>query len=282
MRRRLAISVGCVAAALLGAGLQACGDDDALSSLASSGAGGGAPDAGTGGGGAASDGGKPKRTVEQRNPFGDVAETQNLLWDGDFEWFSAFSDQYGWISGGLIVESYALPTVVVGPQCKSGVKCASIAPGQGVLGLAVGAEAQPLDVSVWVSGAPQDCSAVDVVLTSVFTLGPGDPSATIAADGPAVGGWCHFHGVVGPRTKKPALYIGNQGATATLVVDDAVVKAAPGAEPTTLARRLTPDSAARVEAACAAARRQMTPHDPPPNAARRAFEAWRHKPEGAR
>ena len=162
------------------------------------------------------------------------------------------------------------------------MKCASVAHGNGVLGLAVGSESQPMDVSVWVSGAPKDCSEVDVVLTSIFGLTAEDPPAIISPEGQAVAGWCHFHAVVGPRKQKPALYIGNQGATATILVDDAVVKAAPGAQPTTLALRLTPDSAAHVEAACAAAQKQMTPHDRPPNAARRAFEAWKHKPEGAR
>ena len=39
----------------------------------------------------------PRRTVIERSPYGNVKASQNLLWDGDFEWSSPFADQYGWI-----------------------------------------------------------------------------------------------------------------------------------------------------------------------------------------
>ncbi|MBM4359336.1 MAG: hypothetical protein FJ096_14635, partial [Deltaproteobacteria bacterium] len=43
-------------------------------------------------------GGEPvRRTVTTRNPFGNVAVSDNLLWDGDFEWLSSFADQYAWL-----------------------------------------------------------------------------------------------------------------------------------------------------------------------------------------
>ena len=81
--KRLLVAITC-ALALFG-----CSDPDPI-------------DPGPGGGGG---GGSPpdppdppavKRTVIERNPFGNVEASQNLLWDGDFEWSSPFTDQYGW------------------------------------------------------------------------------------------------------------------------------------------------------------------------------------------
>src|SRR5262245_9380671 len=78
--------------------------------------------------GGALDAGPPKRTIEQRNAFGNVAETENLLWDGDFEWFSAFSDQYGWLAGtSMLTLGYSFRDIRVGTICRSGLKCAGMA-----------------------------------------------------------------------------------------------------------------------------------------------------------
>jgi peroxiredoxin len=122
-----------------------------------------------------------KRDVLYTNPFGNVAETQNLLWDGDFEWLSPFTDQYGWIE---LPGSPTITDVEVGPACRSGLKCARLEhDGGSVIGIAVSSATLDLEASIWARFEPVDgvpvpaCAEVDAYLadlTGVRGLVPAD------------------------------------------------------------------------------------------------------------
>lgn len=170
----------------------------------------GAGGGGTGGGDVVS----PKRTVITRNPLGNVAASNNLLWDGDFEWMSLFSDQYGW----LYNYSFQKPPQLLGAACRSGIKCVLVAGGSTLIGLAVASQGSSLDVSVWAD--TNDCDSLSVVLASQYGA---EPSLSV----PGVvdeteGGWCHYSGLSGPRTSAVFLLIENMGS-ASVTVDDAVI-----------------------------------------------------------
>jgi hypothetical protein len=217
------------------------------------------------------DAGPPIRTVEQRNPFGDVAIADNLLWDGDFEWASPFSDEYGWLTGPPY--SYALPDIVIGAQCKSGVKCAKLKKGRSLLGVAVASQGNKLEVraAVFIKGGA--CDKMKVTLTSIT----GGEDAVIApvSKGPADDGWCHYLGTTDVRKTKPYLLIHN-GTTDDVMVDDAVLrKAPPNALHPLFSGPVTADDAAALAAAQDAIRAHETPHDAPPNEAKKALEAWK-------
>ncbi len=219
------------------------------------------------------DAGLPRRTIEQRNPFGDVAETENLLWDGDFEWTSPFADQYGWLSGPPL--GYAFSGVRIGAECHSGIKCAAVKKKGILAAIGVSALSSKLDASVWAHVIKGGCDGVKATIISLEQ--GGDPSAPVAADLPAppANGWCHYHSIVAARAQKPYFLINNQTGD-EIIVDDAVLKKAP---PTMgLSVKYHPPTAPDA-AAIAQARVEITalrgPHDAPPSEAQRALEAWR-------
>ncbi len=224
---------------------------------------------------APADAGAKKREVFERNPFGNVAARDNLLWDGDFEWSSAFSDQYGWIN--VPITSLTFTGVRVGPECRSGLKCAAVKKGGGLVGIAVTSRGQELAASVWAkptsaNASPPSCTKITALLTS---NGGTDADAVLPpdADAPDASGWCHFAVIAPPRSDKPYLYLQNDTG-AELVVDDAVIVRAPVEKVHTLEiRPPTQDEvAAHATLVAELAKLPRGPHDPPPNAARRAVE----------
>jgi hypothetical protein len=236
-------------------------------------------DAGTGGsGGGAPDAGAPIRTVMTRNPFGNVAERENLLWDGDFEWHSAFSDQYGWLAGSSVGSlGFGFSDVRLGATCRSGLKCAGMKKNRVIAGIAVASQGNKIEVSFWAKVAMGDCSDVSA---SVIPFGDvNDPSVLVkpVSTEPDADGWCQFDSVLDPRKGKPVLLIQNQTG-ADIVVDDAVIKkVAP--EMSVKAYHGPPSAklAEEIEAARQAISRTRGPHEAPRNAAQRAFEAWSGK-----
>ncbi len=237
------------------------------------------PDGGAGGGGGG--GAAPvKRTVTQTNPFGDVKETENLLWDGDFEWFSVFSDEYAWIDGPMF-DSYTFTNIVVGPPCISGLKCAMIAPGRSIAGIGVAAKGEPLEASFYAKPAGGFCAEVQGFVASIFTATPQDQEAEVKpvtkqAD---ASGWCHYHAIIPARTEKPSLFIENKttGVLAKNVyVDDCVLKVAPKGMHAD-ASGADDEMRSHLDRARAGLAKRRGPHDPRPNDARRAFEAWNHR-----
>ncbi|APR84831.1 Hypothetical protein A7982_10180 [Minicystis rosea] len=234
-------------------------------------------DAGSGGsGGGAEDAGAPKRTVMQRNPFGNVAERENLLWDGDFEWYSAFSDQYGWLAGGSTATlGFGFTDVTLGAECRSGIRCAKLAKKRVIAGLAVASEGNKLEVSFWAHVTQGPCSKVGATLIEFSTdLDPNVALHPVAAD-PDAEGWCRFDSIVDARKGKPVLMIQNNTA-GDLIIDDAVIKKVPSAMSVKAYHGpLTAEADAEVAAARESLRKLRGPHDPPPNEVRRALERRR-------
>jgi hypothetical protein len=255
-----------------------CSDVESVNALPSdAGTDASAPD---GGGG---DAGTPKRTVMQRNPFGDVKETQNLLWDGDFEWYSAFSDEYAWLNGPPF-DSATFTGILVGAACRSGLKCVSIQPSMAIVGIGVASKGDKIEASFFAAPPGGICSEVRGFVISPFNSPANDPEVEIKplTKKAAASGWCEYRGVVAARTEKPGLYLKNASGAALgkpAIVDDCVLKVAPkdadldGSQATSAM-----DEATRAEidrARADIARYHKGPHDPPPNVARRALEAWR-------
>jgi hypothetical protein len=173
---------------------------------------------------------EPLRTIVDRNPFGNVAASDNLLWDGDFEWASPFTDQYGWFQ---LPSSLTLEEVVVGPACRSGMKCARVDRSDQILGIAVGSSNEALVARAHVRFEPDDdgvtppCSDAAVVVLDLGGLGPADDSVelTLLTPTPDVTGYCIFAGQVEPRNNKPYVYIENNGRSAMLVDDVTLLRA---------------------------------------------------------
>lgn len=214
----------------------------------------------------------PKRVLLQRNPFGNVAETRNLLWDGDFELSSPFSDQYGWLTGAPF--SYSFTGARIGPECRSGIKCAALAKGKYLVGIGVARRDARLEASVWVRAPLASCAKVSVELTSL--TGQVDPDVKLPlVDEGADEGWCHYRVTADARATKTYLSIHNKSAD-TVIVDDAVLKAAPPLQALTIAAGApTAEEAASLAEVRAGIASLLGPHDPPPNGARRALEAWK-------
>jgi hypothetical protein len=214
----------------------------------------------------------------QRNPFGDVAQTQNLLWDGDFEWYSAFSDEYGWLAGATAQDlGFTFSDIRLGPACHSGLKCGGLKAHTVIAGVAVASQGNKLEVSFWAHVAKGACDAVTATITDFDAQADPDVAIPPLGADPDPTGWCQFDAVVDARQAKPVLYIKN-GSDGDVVIDDAVItKVAPMAGMKALHGPKSPEVAAELDAVRASLHRLRGPHDAPPNAARRAYEQWRHR-----
>lgn len=232
------------------------------------------------GGGGGEGGGRPApvvvRTVEQRNPFGNVAASDNLLWDGDFEWSSPFSDQYGWLSGPPY--SYAFPAATIGAECRSGVKCVTVAKNKSIIGIGVGSGQSALVATVFAKPKTGVCADVEVLLFGLFASGAEAPEVPVppTTEAPDAAGWCLYRGTAESYPQKAYLYVDNNTGE-PLVVDNAVVRAVPKDEaapppPPPPAAPPTADRKARRDEAREAALRLRGPYLPPPSAAKRAFQ----------
>lgn len=182
--------------------------------------------------GSAGTGGAVKRTVIVRDPLG-ALDPKNLLWDGDFEWSGPFVSQYGWAATTSTGAAFGggEVTIVAGPQCRSGLKCAVLAD-PGIGGIAVAPSTAGMRGSVWVKvPEPVACGDVTVRLEGCFFDAKGwpplPPSSTAKPDG-----WCRYEGVR-PTVPAPCLFVERpKGATGDFLVDDARITAdAPGAPP---------------------------------------------------
>ncbi|MFO0593269.1 MAG: hypothetical protein U0441_37350 [Polyangiaceae bacterium] len=219
-------------------------------------------------------GGSPEkviRTVEQRNPFGDVAETKNLLWDGDFEWTSPFSDQYGWLFGPPY--SFAFPSATIGAACLSGVKCASIPKNKSILGIGVTSSVADIEVVAHAKPKTGVCKDVDVALLDPDNSQK-DAEVPAATEAPGADGWCLYTAKITLYGKKVYLLIDNNTGD-ELLTDDEVVRPEPAGAPPPPPPPMGPARAEvvfRRDAARAAIDLFKRPVDPPKSPARRAFE----------
>jgi hypothetical protein len=184
-------------------------------------AGAGGETGGSGAGGGGGQGGGYKRTVVVRNPYGAIGKSDNLLWDGDFEWMHSFSDQYPWLTGtSPKLLGYTLPKLVIGAKCRSGIKCAQLS-GDGILiGLGVAAKGKSLAAELYASGI-SNCSAIDVALVTQSDL---EDAVALMPDAKTPSeGWCRYAATVPERAAAVWLYVHN-GGSAPAVIDDASIQ----------------------------------------------------------
>ena len=245
--------------------LAACGDE-AVNPVQLAGSGGSTTASGAGGAGGAP---VVKRRVEQRNPFGNVAASDNLLWDGDFEWRATFASQYGWYaSPSPQFYQLGLPPLEMGARCKSGIKCARLDPDWVILGLGVASQ-HSLNVSVWAKPEDGMCNAVLVILLSQSNS---EPAVEVPSerDAPAADGWCHYALLVPERDSATYLFVQN-GSSGQLIVDDAVITpATEGQDVLPASLRIAPESVAAPIRAWA--RAVTRPRIEPPSEERLRFE----------
>jgi hypothetical protein len=229
------------------------------------------PDAGGGGQGGAPT--EAKRLVIERSPFGNVSVADNLLWDGDFEWSSAFSDQYGWLFGPPF--GFSLPPATVGAVCRSGLKCMRLEDNDSLLGIGVGSTAPALEASVFVKPDPAGTGCADVAVALIsLSLSANEPDVEVPLESEVDAGWCRFRGATGRREGKQYLYVDNN-SDADVLVDDAVLRrldTAPSAVHLGV-RSPRPELVPRL-AEAREALRQLRPSDPPPRPGKEAFESW--------
>ncbi len=218
---------------------------------------------------------KPVREVFQRDPFGNVKERENLLWDGDFEWQSAFADQYGWSEG----FGFTLGNPVVGPTCRSGLKCARIPPNRSILGIGMSSAVADLYVSGWVKPDAGDCNTIDFVLLPDGIVNDAFeapvPPTTVEPDGD---GWCRYEVVAPQRDAKSFVYIGVPGTGSGAIADDIVLRRASDADGRRVARigAWVPGAAlaARLDAAREGIRRRRGPQEGRPDPLRAEMDRF--------
>ncbi len=224
----------------------ACGKDEGFGATADAGAPGkdATPEVGP-----PVEAGPKLRTVSVRNPFGNTAQQNNLLVDGDFEWTSGFG-QYGWRAQSGISEANLERET--GGLCRSGVSCGLLRPGVSFLGYATAAPNKAMEVRVWSKPPIPDCLQTSVTLiqctTSIVTI-----VATILqeTDAPGADGWCSHKAVVPAMDLQPCLFVSSYASPgqATLI-DEASVQAVDTARaPTTEFAAPTPAEKSKMEAA---------------------------------
>lgn len=222
------------------------------------------------------DGGKPaqvKRSVSVRNPFGNVQAKDNLLWDGDFEWATPFSQQYGWVNAGQLVTYSAFEQVRPDANCRSGLKCGYLTQNQRVaaLGVAPGAD-KKIDASVWVK-VPASCGDVSVSLVACEYLDDPDVVLSDADATPDAQGWCRYEAIAAPRKHATCLLIDATFDEGEAWIDDAVMRAAPDSAVVS-ARARSAGESQHIEGARARIREALRPGPRMPSEGRRKFEAW--------
>ena len=223
----------------------------------------------------------PKRTIVERNPFGNVGASDNLLWDGDFEWSSPFASQYGWFQ---LPSSLTLDEPVMGPICRSGVKCARVQRNDDILGVAVGAREEALYARVHIKFEPDDegflspCDEASAIILDIGVDPPPDPDVelTLLTPVPDITGYCIFEGLLEARKNKPYLLMSNHGQGAMLVDDAILVRASsssvPGGAIPPAALPVRDSRRARAEASKAAARAIPRGGEGRPNPVKEALE----------
>lgn len=249
----------------------ACGDDERIRPAAPVGT-----DAGAKPGVALPDAGgtppvTPKRVVFERNPFGNVKASDNLLWDGDFEWATTFAEQYGWVNAAQLVTVGAFDQVRVGTECRSGMKCGYLGQNQKIAGVGVSPGSSKVSASVWIK--VPDCSSMLVALIACdYGVDP-DVLLTDADSSPDEDGWCHYEAVSEPRQRASCLLVGAELTEGEALVDDAVVRAAGAAAPPS-SRFASAAQKAVIDQARIAIRKNVAPRPPRRQAIDDALERW--------
>lgn len=167
------------------------------------------------------DAGAPIRTVEVRNPFGDTNSPNNLMVDGDFE-ITGRSEQMPWITftqSGQSTLNYA-----TGGKCKSGVRCASIAPGTELVGYFSSPKTGTMNASLWARPDSGSCGDVQVSAVDLDNQ-QGNAAAQLTPAAPDANGWCLFTGSIpNMAEQQPVLYVSvADSMKGVALVDDGVI-----------------------------------------------------------
>jgi hypothetical protein len=175
--------------------------------------------------------GPPRRSILTRNPFGNLAHTDNLLFDGDME-MSRGVGQTPWIGIGKGGQTEL--KLETGGTCRSGLSCLVLtSSNNAVLGRAIAARDKALEFSLWAKVPGNACDAVSVYLipamTMSFTLFGKVASETKSPD---ESGWCRFHGLHPSMNEAIAVYVETSAMfQQRVLLDDAVLRPADGASP---------------------------------------------------
>lgn len=268
------VAVGCGSDERFGAAAPAAGGAGGAPGGAAGSAGAGAS-AGTSAGGAGGSG-EVRRSVGYRNPYGNVEASDNLLWDGDFEWHTPFGSQYGWVTPSIFgrYQPTTLEDIAVGPQCRSGLKCAELTSRKTILGVAVSPTGSSVQASVWAKPASGDCAEVEVSLIGCFD--GGDSDLSLAAQPIDSSGWCRYEVLAPERQRATCLMVSSRHFDQSItLVDDAVVLAAPaGAKLVGAPQAASARVKAELPALRKALREWVVPGAKPPTLQQRRIEAW--------
>lgn len=197
------------------------------------------------------------RTVQLRNPFGTL-DPANKLHDGDFELSGTDSAQYPW----FFLEQ---KMIVTGTECRSGLRCLKLEPGDFAAGAFVWPDAPYAEVSFWARSPGQACeqdapgfvwqidSTKEPTPLGVLTTAPQD-------------GWCQYGGVV---QVDPSFHfytvalVRRHDATGAVLFDQASLS--PRTEPPANLRSLVAltERDSRIVAAMRKRTPELYPHRPP-------------------
>ncbi len=161
------------------------------------------------------------RTVGHRSPFGDAFQANNLMVDGDFE-LTGRTDQAPWI---VFTNSQQTLNYETGGHCRSGVRCAVIAPGDSLVGYMASPAAEDAEIRAYIKPDSGHCADVQVYQIDLAT-NQTNGSAMSTTVQPAEDGWCFFTGKVPALTyAQPALYMqfGTKATSKTAIVDQVSV-----------------------------------------------------------
>jgi hypothetical protein len=217
-----------------------------------------------------------RRQVLQRSPFGNLDQTGNLLFDGDFEW-SVPGSQTPWNAFGTLG---AVDMVIeTGGVCRSGLRCAVMDNTTDLLGEGIAATHAGLALSVWARVPAGDCAAVEIYTLSLMIMSV-EMQTSIEADGaqPDGSGWCHYQGWIEPKDEAVGVYITASAIDdgQQVIIDDATLLAADGLSPLSLAHRAVPPA---VEARMIAAGEWLRRHRIVDRPRRQIRTPWKQNPE---
>jgi hypothetical protein len=221
----------------------------------------------TGGASAGGEGGghPVERTVETRNPFGEIPG--NLLIDGDFEWLAlpeGWDVQAGWYAFRDSGREYI--RTETGGLCRSGLRCGVIEAGDVFFGRGTAANGTGMQISAWLKPPPgKACAFATVTVVPCNFNGSGTDIDAEGAE-PDDLGWCHYRAEgLAESFQSICVLVETTMVGEQRALIDAVALLP---DPTTTAqRRMRPLSPARQERYGRVARkvRDMTPIAPTPS-----------------
>lgn len=216
----------------------------------------------------------PKRKIFQKNPFGNVAASDNTLWDGDFEWSTQFASQYAWVPvTGLGVGLAPFEGIRASASCRSGMKCAFMTQNLSMAGIGVSPGGKKVSASIWVHPPDGVCENMTISLISCSFAGNDDLEMKDADDAPDADGWCHYEAISDVRQFATCIYVVADFVEGEAIIDDGVIRAAAdNAVPT----GVLPDEKqqARIEQARKTIREYMKPRPVTPTRAKEEVDRW--------